>query len=262
MSKLILALCILVPSLAVSQQVSVKVGGVQVIDGALPLEEMGNGVPFWAKEGGVKLLLAVSGNLNLVSLDDDKSNVSITDDTGIDLLKPVAGKRTFGRGPFEMGQGKSKDGKLMIVGVRAPRSPSAGCAALAVKGTLALEVATGKKLLTAETEIKQGAKPFQGVIFSITKVEAGKNFQGEAVVTVGVSMKGEVAGGYAGLRFLAPGGKPIKATQRSSMTMGRTARTIEYELASNPGKCTLELATWQGSKTLQVPFDLKVATGF
>lgn len=255
------ALVLLLACLTVQAQPEVRLLGVSVMDDSIPFEDLKH-LPFWVGKGEMGVVLGVSsgdGNA-VIDLDDKKSTLAISDAKGNDLLVPADGKKPrFGRGPFEMSNPVTPDGKTLVVPIKTKRAPVKG-GSIRIKGSLDVVVAAGSRTHTAKTDLKPGPVALQGLTVHIKSAKVEKDWNDEPVFKVQVSMKGAAARDFAGLRFLDASGKPLPAKQRESMS-GMGARTIGYAMGDQAiQSCTIELKTWDGRKTIAVPFDLTVAS--
>jgi len=252
---------VLLASLSCVAQPTVSIAGLSVFDGAVPFDKFKH-TPLWVGKGGTNVVLAVTGGADarVIDLEERKSSITITDDQGNDLLAPKDGKKSrFRRGPFDMQNPVTADGKTMIVPVKAPGAAPRG-GKITFKGSLSVVTAAATKKHVAQVDLKPGPVALQGLEVRIESAKMDKDWNDEAVFKVQVAMKGEAATGYAGIRFLDAAGKVIESRQSESMRGGRS-RTIGFVVGKEKiASCALELSLWDGRKVVKVPFDLTVAS--
>ena len=237
------------PKAAPAAAPTVSVAGVRVV--GIGYGEDGREAQAFNESSGVGLALVVqtSGASGIIAFDEDSSKLEeLTDSTGKNLLDEAS------IWPFPK---LTKDGKAVIVEMKARGVPAAGATEVHAAGKLALTTATGSKPLKVPNVVLANDKTFKlgtGII-TLSDVEAS----GEQT---SVTFKGPlpVFAAIRGMKFLDAKGQPIEASSAGSGRMNDVAMS-SYRLTTAAKAVTLEIDQWQGMKPVVVPFDVKAGLG-
>ena len=227
----------------------VSVAGLRVV--STGFGEDGREAQAFNESSGVGLALVVqsAGTSGIIAFDDDASALEeLTDSTGKNLLDDAS------IWPFPK---LTKDGKAVIVEMKARVVPAAGATDIHAKGKLALTTATGSKAVKVPNVALANDKTFKlgtGTI-TLSEVEAS---DGKTSVT----FKGPLAvfAAIRGMKFLDAKGQPIESSSAGSGRMNDVAMA-SYRLTTAAKAVTLEIDQWQGMKPVVVPFDVKAGLG-
>jgi hypothetical protein len=198
---------------------------------------------------GLALVVQASGSSGIIAFDEDGSSLDeLTDSTGKNLLDEAS------IWPFPK---LTKDGKAVIVEMKARGVPAAGATEVHAKGKLSLTTATGSKPVKIPNVALANDKTFKlgtGVV-TLSEVEAS----GEQT---SVTFKGPlpVFAAIRGMKFLDAKGVAIESSSRGSGRMNDVAMA-SYSLTTTAKTVTVEIDQWQGMKPLVVPFDVKGGLG-
>lgn len=228
---------------------TVSVAGVRVV--GIGFGEGGREAQAFNESSGVGLALAVqtSGAGGIIAFDDDTSSLDeLTDSTGKNLLDEAS------IWPFPK---LTKDGKAVIVEMKARGVPAAGATEVHAKGKLSLTTATGSKPVKVLNVALANDKTFKlgtGVV-TLSEVEA----TGEQT---SVTFKGPlpVFAAIRGMKFLDAKGAAIESSSAGSGRMNDVAMA-SYRLTTAAKTVTIEVDQWQGMKPVVVPFDVKAGLG-
>jgi hypothetical protein len=218
---------------------------------------------FYATPGTTLVLVCRPPEGGVIGLDTDASTVSVfCDNRGNSLLASASkrGRATSPIGGFPVIAG---DGSAVRFEVEGSQLPAADATAIAVEGSLRLRLASGKTshqhdgaILAAQQPISAG--PIAG---KVTKVGAPEWGDAKLQVELTFPMALEQ---LAGVRFLTPEGKAIKASQSSSMSMGRGAKTttmLTFDLAAKVERATVVFDVWTDLREVDVPFAVSTGLG-
>jgi len=227
----------------------VSVAGVRVV--GIGYGEEGREAQAFNESSGVGLALVAqtSSGGGIIAFDEDKSSLDeLTDSTGKNLLDEAS------IWPFPK---LTKDGKAVIVEMKARGVPAAGATEVHAKGKLSLTTATGSKPLKVANVALANDKTFKlgtGVV-TLSDVEAGEG-------TTSVTFKGPlpVFAAIRGIKFLDAQGQPVESSSMGSGRMNDVAMA-SYRLTTAAKAVTLEVDQWQGMKAIVVPFDVKAGLG-
>ena len=228
----------------------VSVAGLRVV--GVGYGEEGREAQAFNESSGVGLALVVqsAGTSGIIAFDDDASALEeLTDSTGKNLLDDAS------IWPFPK---LTKDGKAVIVEMKARGVPAAGATEIHARGKLALTTATGSKPVKVPNVALANDKTFKlgtGVV-TLSEVEAT---EGQTTVT----FKGplQVFAAIRGMKFLDAKGQPIETSSGGSGRMNDVAMA-SYRLSTAAKAVTIEIDQWQGMKPVVVPFDVKAGLGF
>jgi hypothetical protein len=223
----------------------VSVAGVRVV--GIGYGEEGREAQAFNESSGVGLALVVqgAGQSGIIAFDDDASSLDeLTDSTGKNLLDEAS------IWPFPK---LTKDGKAVIVEMKARGVPAPGATEIQAKGKLALTTATGSKPVKVPNVALANDKTFKlgtGVV-TLSEVEAT---EGQTSVTFKGSL--QVFAAIRGMKFLDAKGQPIEASSAGSGRMNDVAMA-SYRLSTAAKAVTIEIDQWEGVKPVVVPFDVK-----
>ena len=227
----------------------VSVAGLRVV--GIGYGEDGREAQAFNESSGVGLALVVqtSGASGIIAFDDDTSALEeLTDSTGKNLLDEAS------IWPFPK---LTKDGKAVIVEMKARGVPAAGATEVHAKGKLSLTTATGSKPVKVPNVALANDKTFKlgtGVV-SLSDVEASGD-------STSVTFKGSlpVFAAIRGMKFLDAKGAAIESSSMGSGRMNDVAMA-SYRLTTAAKAVTIEIDQWQGMKPVVVPFDVKAGLG-
>lgn len=218
---------------------------------------------FHATPGTALVLVCRPPEGGVIGLDADASTIAVfCDNRGNSLLASASkrGRATSPIGGFPVIAG---DGSAVRFEVEGSQLPAADATAIAVEGSLRLRLASGKTshqhdgaILAAQQPISAG--PIAG---KVTKVGAPEWGDAKLQVELTFPMALEQ---LAGVRFLTPEGKAIKASQSSSMSMGRGAKTttmLTFDLAAKVERATVVFDVWTDLREVDVPFAVSTGLG-
>jgi hypothetical protein len=227
----------------------VSVAGVRVV--GIGYGEEGREAQAFNESSGVGLALVVqsAGGGGIIAFDDDQSSLEeLVDSTGKNLLDDAS------IWPFPK---LTKDGKAVIVEMKARGIPAAGATEIRAKGKIALTTATGSKAVKVPNVVLASDKTFKLGAGTVTlgDVEAS---EGQTMVT----FRGPLAvfAGIRDMKFLDAKGQPIEASSAGSGRMNDVAMS-SYRLSTADKVVTVEIDQWQGVKPLVVPFEVKAGLG-
>jgi hypothetical protein len=228
----------------------VSVAGVRVV--GIGYGEDGREAQAFNESSGVGLALVVqsAGGGGIIAFDDDASALEeLTDSTGKNLLDDAS------IWPFPK---LTKDGKAVIVEMRARGVPAAGATEIHAKGRIALTTATGSKPVKVANVVLANDKTFKVGTGTVTLSEVEAT-EGQTSVT----FKGPLAvfAAIRDMKFLDAKGQPIETSSGGSGRMNDVAMA-SYRLATAAKAVTIEIDQWQGMKPVVVPFDVKAGLGF
>jgi hypothetical protein len=237
------------PKAAPAMAPTVSVAGVRVV--GVGYGEDGREAQAFNESSGVGLALVVqtTGAGGIIAFDNDTSSLDeLADSTGKNLLDEAS------IWPFPK---LTKDGKAVIVEMKARGVPAAGATEVHAKGKLSLTTATGSKPVKVPNVALANDKTFKlgtGTI-TLSEVEAS---DGKTSVT----FKGPLAvfAAIRGMKFLDAKGQPIESSSAGSGRMNDVAMA-SYRLTTAAKAVTLEIDQWQGMKPVVVPFDVKAGLG-
>jgi len=218
---------------------------------------------FHATPGTTLVLVCRPPEGGVIGLDTDASTVSVFhDDRGNSLLGGVSkrGRAKSSIGSFPVVAG---DGSAVRFEVEGGKLPAADATAIEVEGSLRVRLASGKAshqhdgaTLAVQQPISAG--PIAG---KVTKVGAPEWGDAKLQVELTFPMALEQ---LAGVRFLTPEGKAIKASQSSSMRMGIGAKTttkLTFDLAEKVERATVVFDVWTDQREVDVPFAVSTGLG-
>jgi hypothetical protein len=227
----------------------VSVAGVRVV--GIGYGEEGREAQAFNESSGVGLALVVTtaGTSGIIAFEDDTSSLDeLTDSTGKNLLDEAS------IWPFPK---LTKDGKAVIVEMKARGVPAPGATEVHARGKLALTTATGSKPVKVANVALANDKTFKfgtGVI-TLSDVEAGAD-------STSVTFKGPLAvfAAIRDMKFLDAKGVAIESSSMGSGRMNDVAMA-SYRLTTAAKAVTLQIDQWQGMKEVVVPFDVKAGLG-
>jgi hypothetical protein len=218
---------------------------------------------FFATPGTALVLVCRPPEGGVIALDTDASTIAVfRDDRGNSLLAS-ASKRGRAESPIGGFPVIAGDGSAVRFEVEGSQLPAADATAIAVEGSLRLRLASGKTshqhdgaTLAVQQPISAG--PIAG---KVTKVGAPEWGDAKLQVELTFPMALEQ---LAGVRFLTPEGKAIKASQSSSMRMGigaKTTTTMTFDLAAKVERATVVFDVWTDLREVDVPFAVSTGLG-
>ena len=218
---------------------------------------------FYATPGTTLVLVCRPPEGGVIGLDVNASTVAMfRDDRGNSLLGGVA-KRGRAKSPIGNFSVVAGDGSAVRLEVEGSQLPAADATAIEVEGSLRLRLASGKAshqhdgaILAVQQPISAG--PIAG---KVTKVGAPEWGDAKLQVELTFPMALEQ---LAGVRFLTPEGKAIKASQSSSMRMGIGAKTttkMTFDLAEKVERATVVFDVWTDQREVDVPFAVSTGLG-
>jgi hypothetical protein len=197
----------------------------------------------------------------ILALDEDASKVaSFTDDKGANLLvKSPSGRE--GIWPFPE---ISKDGHSVSVKVQSPAIPTAGAAAIQLKGALVLTCGADEKTASQQdVDIKKDATLSAGALSA--KVESVEENKWGDEKSWMVSLQSDKD--FAAIKALAlvgADGKEIEGRLSGSGRMGfmgKASYNRDYAFKVKPGKMTVKVTYFDKTEKVTVPVDLSVSVG-
>lgn len=218
---------------------------------------------FYATPGTTLVLVCRPPEGGVIGLDVNASTVAMfRDDRGNSLLGGVA-KRGRAKSPIGNFSVVAGDGSAVRFELEGSQLPTADATAIEVEGSLRLRLASGKAshqhdgaILAVQQPISAG--PIAG---KVTKVGAPEWGDAKLQVELTFPMALEQ---LAGVRFLTPEGKAIKASQSSSMRMGIGAKTtskLTFDLAEKVERATVVFDVWTDQREVDVPFAVSTGLG-
>jgi hypothetical protein len=218
---------------------------------------------FYATPGTTLVLVCRPPEGGVIGLDVNASTVAMfRDDRGNSLLGGVA-KRGRAKSPIGNFSVIAGDGSAVRFEVEGGKLPAADATAIEVEGSLRVRLASGKAshqhdgaTLAVQQPISAG--PIAG---KVTKVGAPEWGDAKLQVELTFPMALEQ---LAGVRFLTPEGKAIKASQSSSLRMGIGAKTttkLTFDLAEKVERATVVFDVWTDQREVDVPFAVSTGLG-
>ena len=218
---------------------------------------------FYATPGTTLVLVCRPPEGGVIGLDVNASTVAMfRDDRGNSLLGGVA-KRGRAKSPIGSFSVVAGDGSAVRFELEGSQLPAADATAIEVEGSLRLRLASGKAshqhdgaILAVQQPINAG--PIAG---KVTKVGAPEWGDAKLQVELTFPMALEQ---LAGVRFLTPEGKAIKASKSSSMRMGIGAKTttkMTFDLAEKVERATVVFDVWTDQREVDVPFAVSTGLG-
>ena len=227
----------------------VSVAGLRVV--GIGYGEGGREAQAFNESSGVGLAVVVqtSGAGGIIAFDENASSLDeLTDSTGKNLLDEAS------IWPFPK---LTKDGKAVIVEMKARGVPAPGATDVHARGKLSLTTATGSKAVKVPNVVLANDKTFKlgtGTV-TLSEVEAT---EGQTSVT----FKGPLAvfAAIRGMKFMDAQGQPIESSSAGSGRMNDVAMA-SYRLTTAAKAVTVEIDQWQGMKPVVVPFNVKAGLG-
>lgn len=218
---------------------------------------------FHATPGTTLVLVCRPPEGGVIALDTAASTIAaFRDDRGNSLLA-AASKRGRPKPPIGSFPVVAGDGSAVRFEVEAGQLPAADAAAIEVEGSLRLRLATGRAshqhdgaTLALQQPISAG--PIRGTVSKVGAPEWDKS-KWQVEITFPMALEQ-----LAGVRFLTPEGKAIKASQSSTMRMGVGARTttkLTYDLAEKVDRATVVFDVWTDLREVDVPFAVSTGLG-
>jgi hypothetical protein len=225
----------------------VVAGGLQIASVAMPKDDY-SARPFNG-ENGTKLLLWIKmpANQGLIEIDDDASVLEhFGDDKGTNL-----------GGGFESFPDEFKDASGGIIEVESSAVPAAGSSVLTAQGTLALSVATGtRKTRAANVALRNDATFRLGsTTITISEVEADGENQ-----SFTLKLPRQTMMTIKEIKFFDGRNQALEGQRTSSGYMNDAAE-LGMRVTTQARTITLEFETWQGLRTLKVPFNVQAGMG-
>jgi hypothetical protein len=185
----------------------------------------------------------------IVAVDDDTSKLeAFTDDKGASLLEE-------GRvGPFPK---VAEDGSAALVEVEVRGRPTAGAAALTVRGTLALTLANGSKATRVANLKLEDGQTFKVGTTTMT-VNSAKAADESTNVTFGLPRS--VLQTLRETRFFDSKNQPLEARRTSSGYMNQKAE-VEFDVKTKDKVVTVEFELWQNARAIKAPFTVQAGLG-
>jgi hypothetical protein len=232
---------------ATGKDPEVVVGGIQVARVAASNDDF-SARPF-NSENGTKLVLWVKmpSGQGLIELDEDASVLgNFADDTGTNL----GGK--FGSFPEEF-----KDASGGTIDIASSGMPASGATSLLAEGTLAMTVASStRKTRVPNVALKNDAKfMFDKTTVTLTEVAADGDSQ-----TFTLNLPRQVMTGIKAIVFRDAKNQPIDGHRTSSGYFNNDGQ-MGFSVTTSAKTLTLEIESWQGMRTIKVPFKTKAGIG-
>jgi hypothetical protein len=222
-------------------------GGVQIARVLVPGDDFSS-KPFNA-DNGTKLVLWVKmpAGQGLIEIDEDASVLqSVTDDKGSNI-----------GGKFESFPDEFKDGSGGIIEIESSGFAAPGATALLAEGTLALTVATGtRKTRVANVRLQNDAKfTFLKTPITVSDVETQDDS-----VTFSLGLPRQVMETIKDVAFFDAKGEPLEGRRTGSGYMN-DAGEMSMSVKTAARTLTMEFEAWQGTRTIKVPFKVRVGLG-
>jgi hypothetical protein len=232
---------------AAGKDPEIVAGGVQIARVVVPDNEY-SGKPF-NSDNGTKLVLWVKmpAGQGLIEIDEDESLLqSFGDDKGTNM----GGK--FGSFPREF-----KDGAGGTIEIESTGFAAAGATAIVAEGSVALTVSSGtRKIRAPKVTLQNNAKfTFEKTPIVVDQVEA----QAESMVFT-LKLPRRLMESIKDVAFFDAKGEPIEGSRTGSGYMNDAAE-MGFTVKTAAKTLTLEFETWQGLRTIKVPFKVRAALG-
>lgn len=232
---------------ATGKEPQIVVGGVQVVKVVVPGNDF-SAKPFH-EDNGTKIVLWVKmpAGQGLIEIDEDESLLqSVTDDKGTN----IGGK--FGSFPDEF-----KDGSGGLIEIESTGFAAPNATALLAEGSVAMTVATGtRKTRVANVRLQNEAKfTFGQTPITVADVETQGDTQ-----TFNLNLPRQVMTTIKDVVFLDAKGQPVEGSRTSSGYMNDAAQ-LGFSVKTAAKTLTVEFETWQGLRTIKVPFKVKAGLG-
>ncbi len=208
-------------------------------------------------------VLLTSEGKKIIEIDRDNSTVDVMkDDADGDLLKQQEQKKdgalsfSTSQSPIGSFPKISKDQKLALLEIHAPRSPSPGAKRIAAVGKLIVKLAGGSNMQKlTDVPLKPGPLAVKGHKIAIKEVGEADDMLGgdekQLAITLEYPDKTEAA--LAGIRFVDAAGEEIEQQGSMWSTVGPTT-TKTIHLANKVESATIEFTFWQGVEIVELPF--------
>lgn len=225
----------------------VVVGGIQVARVVVASDDF-SAKPF-NSDNGTKIVLWVKmpAGQGLIELDEDASLLeSFTDDKGTNL-----------GGKFDSFPDEFKDASGGTIEVESTAIPAAGATALQVEGSLAMTVATStRKTRVSNVALRNDAKlTLEKTPMTLAEVEADGEEQ-----TFTLKLPRQVMTGIKNVVFLDAKGQPLEGRATGNGYINDNAE-MSFRVKTTGKTVTMEFETWQGQRTIKVPFKVKAGFG-
>ena len=232
---------------ATGKEPEIVAGGVQIARVVVADNEF-SAKPF-NSDNGTKIVLWVKmpAGQGLIEIDEDESLLqSFGDDKGTNM----GGK--FGSFPREFTDGAGGTIEIASTGFAA-----AGATALVAEGSVAMTVATGtRKIRAAKVLLQNNTKfTFEKTPIVVDQVEAETDS-----MKFTLNLPRRLMESIKGVAFFDVKGQPIEGSRTGSGYMNDAAE-MGFTVKTAAKTLTLEFETWQGLRTIKVPFKVRAALG-
>jgi hypothetical protein len=232
---------------ATGKNPEVVVGGIQIARVVLASDDF-SAKPF-NSDNGTKIALWVKmpAGQGLIEIDEDNSLLqAFRDDKGTNL-----------GGEFDSFPEEFKDASGGTIEIESNALPAAGATTLQAEGTLAMTVATGtRKTRIANVGLKNDVKfTFEKTPMTVSEVETQDEFQ-----TFTLNLPRQVMIAIKNVIFLDAKAQPLEGSRTSSGYMNDDAQ-MGFRVKTASKVVTMEFESWQGQRTIKVPFNVKAGLG-
>ena len=232
---------------ATGKEPEIVAGGVQIARVVVPDNEY-SGKPF-NSDNGTKMVLWVKmpAGQGLIEIDEDESLLqSFGDDKGTNM----GGK--FGSFPREFSSGGGGTIEIESSGFAA-----AGATALIAEGSLAMTVASGTRKIRASKVLLQDNAKFT---FEKTPIVVDQVRTETDSMAFTLNLPRRLMESIKDVAFFDAKGQPIEGSRTGSGYMNDAAE-MGFSVKTAAKALTLEFETWQGLRTIKVPFKVRAALG-
>ena len=232
---------------ASGKEPEIAVGGVQTARVVVADDDF-SAKPF-NSDNGTKIVLWVKmpAGQGLIEIDDDASLLqSVTDDKGSNI-----------GGKFESFPDEFKDGSGGTIEIQSSGFAASGATAILAEGSLAMTVAAGtRKTRVAKVPLQNDAKfTFDKTPIVVGGVEAQDDSQ-----SFTLKLPRQVMAGIKNVVFLDAKGQPIEGRRTGSGYMNEAAE-MSFSVKTAAKVVTIEFESWQGLRTIKVPFKVRAGLG-
>ena len=249
-----------------SAQFDSTVVGLKVVDDRFPADAF-EFSPFPGNPGTQLLVMVESHKKRIVGVLHRESRVdSLVGSSGTDLLKdatePNESTRFRGHGSqIGMFPTLSKDGKLAVIELNAPRSPTPDDVHVDVAAELQLVVADSQETVTlGNLKLEPQSLDVPGHKVSMIHAGLKKDWSDQEKFTIVLQIDGDTQQAIEEVEFEDADGQVIKIEGGSSMTVGQR-KTCTYPLEREVTTATIRFKVWRGVETVAVPVKTRQTLG-